>query len=322
MRAVLDWFTAVGRQLTSVPVWAIVAVTVLRLVQSLLNGLAWTVTLRAAYPDAPIRYRHILAADMGGVAINQVAPAQAGTVTMHALFLGMIPGASVPGLAGAQVAQTLFYAVAGAVLYIVLLLGQPGFVGVLLGPVTAHPVVTAVIVAALAAITVVVVRRAHRRIAHVMRTARDGAAILRTPRRYLLGVALPQAGVYGLRLATMAILMHVFGVTATLGTVLLMQAAGSLANFVSITPGGIGVEQAIASAALYGAATSATVAAYSFGQQILLAAINIAAGLVALMLAFGRRGTGRILRDAWHRVRGPDDVGPGPDRRRPSEDAA
>ena len=75
-----------------------------------------------------------------------------------------------------------------------------------------------------------------------------------------------------------------------------MSVAGgnSIANTVSVTPGGVGVNQATNVAALDSVTDAATATAYSLGQQLAVTAWNIAFALVVVVWAFGWTG-GKIL---------------------------
>jgi hypothetical protein len=68
----------------------------------------------------------------------------------------------------------------------------------------------------------------------------------------------------------------------------------SIANTVSVTPGGVGVNQAANAAALHDVTDTATATAYSLGQQLAVTAWNIAFAVVLVMWAFGWSG-GKIL---------------------------
>ena len=64
----------------------------------------------------------------------------------------------------------------------------------------------------------------------------------------------------------------------------------SIANTVSVTPGGVGVNQAANVAALGDVTDAATATAYSLGQQLAITAWNIVVALVAVTFAFGWSG--------------------------------
>jgi hypothetical protein len=68
----------------------------------------------------------------------------------------------------------------------------------------------------------------------------------------------------------------------------------SIANTVSVTPGGVGVNQAANVATLDSVTDSATATAYSLGQQLAITAWNIAFAIVIVIWAFGWKG-GKLL---------------------------
>ena len=68
----------------------------------------------------------------------------------------------------------------------------------------------------------------------------------------------------------------------------------SLANTVSATPGGVGVNQAVNVVALDSVTDSATATAYSLGQQLTVTAWNILFGVAVVVWGFGWSG-GRTL---------------------------
>jgi hypothetical protein len=75
-----------------------------------------------------------------------------------------------------------------------------------------------------------------------------------------------------------------------------MSVAGgnSIANTVSVTPGGVGVNQAANVAALNSVTDPATATAYSLGQQLAITAFNVVFAIVLVAWAFGWAG-GRLL---------------------------
>ena len=68
----------------------------------------------------------------------------------------------------------------------------------------------------------------------------------------------------------------------------------SLANTVSATPGGVGINQAVNSIALEDYTDAATATAYSLGQQLAITAWNIGFAVVLVVWAFGWSG-GKLL---------------------------
>ena len=73
-----------------------------------------------------------------------------------------------------------------------------------------------------------------------------------------------------------------------------VMGGNSIANTVSVTPGGVGVNQATNVAALDDVTDAATATAYSLGQQLAITAWNIAFAVVLVVWAFGWTG-GKLL---------------------------
>ena len=75
-----------------------------------------------------------------------------------------------------------------------------------------------------------------------------------------------------------------------------MQVTLSLATLVPATPGGIGTEQAFLADILRGAAPSSVLLAFSVGMRITLTAVNVIAGIVAILLTLGNAALRRADR--------------------------
>jgi uncharacterized membrane protein YjjB (DUF3815 family) len=75
-----------------------------------------------------------------------------------------------------------------------------------------------------------------------------------------------------------------------------VQGVQVVATIVPLTPGGAGVQQALLVTVFAGAASGATVAAYSVGQQIALAAFTLLVGFACLALIFNIRSFKEVIR--------------------------
>ena len=100
-----------------------------------------------------------------------------------------------------------------------------------------------------------------------MAKAAQGGAILARPRQYLVRVALPSFGAWVAKLGVIAVFLTGYGITVTFHSVMSVVGGNSIANTVSVTPGGVGVNQATNVAALSDVTDAATATAYSLGQQ-------------------------------------------------------
>ena len=77
--------------------------------------------------------------------------------------------------------------------------------------------------------------------------------------------------------------------------VLLVLGVNAIASLLPFTPGGAGVQQALLLKVFAGTATSATVAAYSVGQQIAIAAFSLGLGFAALVFIFKFRSFKAVI---------------------------
>src|SRR4051794_12721910 len=141
-----DWFSDLWDALSSVSLWVLALGLAFQTAQTLLVALAWRNILRAAYPrGAALRYREILSYYAGGVGLNSILPASAGTVTMLGLFRTTIPGSTVAGLVGATAVENIFFVAMAVLVYLWLFLGVAGSFEVELGWFADHWLATLVI---------------------------------------------------------------------------------------------------------------------------------------------------------------------------------
>ena len=236
----------------------------------------------------------MLAAYAVGPALNGVLPANLGTVVMLLMFVAIIPGANLPGVLGGMVVQKIFFTVAGAFVYAYLFLSVPGSFDLQLPALHDHPVLALAIVAVAAMLLVVLGRIFWRKLQGLWAKAVQGGAILARRRDYALKVALPSFGAWLAKLGVIAVFLAGYGITVSFHTVMSVMGGNSIANTVSVTPGGVGVNQATNVAALNDVTDAATATAYSLGQQLAITAWNIAFAVVLVIWAFGWTG-GKLL---------------------------
>ena len=291
---VTGWFSDLWDALTGIGVGYLAAGWVLQTVQTTLTALGWYFILRAGFPDAPMRYRQILAAYAAGVALNGFLPANIGTVAMLLMYVAIIPGANLPGVLGGMVVQKIFFTVSGAFVYVYLFASVPGTFERQLALPHDHPVLTGVAVVGAAVLLVLLARIFWRKLKGLWEKAKRGGAILARPREYVVRVVLPSFVAWIAKLGVIAVFLAAYGITVSFHSVMSVAGGNSIANTVSVTPGGVGVNQATNVAALSGTTDAATATAYSLGQQLAITAWNIAFALVIVTWAFGWSG-GRAL---------------------------
>jgi len=291
---VVGWFESLWDTLTEISLGYLVAGLSLQTVQTTLTALGWYAILRAGYPDAPVAYRHVLAAYAAGIAMNGFLPANIGTLAMLLMFLAIIPGATFPGVLGAMVVQKIFFTVAGTAVYLYLFLSVPGSFELQLGGPQDNPVVTLLILLGGVVLLVVLARVFWRKLQGLWAKAKEGGAILATPRRYVVRVLAPSFVAWVAKLGVVGVFLAAYGIPVTFHTIMSVVGGNSLANTVSATPGGVGVNQAVNAASLNDVTDTATATAYSIGQQLAVTAWNIVFALAVVVWAFGWTG-GRAL---------------------------
>ena len=291
---VRGWFSEVWDALTAISFAYLVAGWTLQTMGTTLTALGWYFILRAGFPSAPILYRGILAAYAAGVALNGFLPANIGTFVMLLMFVAIIPGANLPGVLGGMVVQKIFFTVAGTFVYVYLFTSVAGSFELQLNALHDHPLLALGIAAGAVMLIVILGRVFWHKLRGLWQKAKQGGAILARPRVYLVRVALPSLGAYVAKLGVIAVFLAGYGIPVTFHTVMSVQGGNSIANTVSVTPGGVGVNQAANVASLDSVTDTATATAYSVGQQLAITAWNIAFAVVMVVWAFGWSG-GKLL---------------------------
>jgi uncharacterized membrane protein YbhN (UPF0104 family) len=124
---------------------------------------------------------------------------------------------------------------------------------------------------------------------------RQGLTVLFDRRRYLREVFAVQLGAWVFRFTAFFFLLSAFNVGGSVRNVLLVLGVNAVAALVPFTPGGAGVQQALLVKVFSGTATGATVAAYSVGQQIAIAAFTFGVGFAALVWVFRIRSFKEVI---------------------------
>jgi uncharacterized membrane protein YbhN (UPF0104 family) len=291
---VRGWFSELWDSLRSIDIEYLLGGWALQTLQTTLTALAWYFILRAGFPEGAPQYLQVLAAYAAGVALNGFLPANIGTFVMLLMFVALIPSATLSGVLGGMVVQKIFFTLAGAFVYVYLFLEVAGSLELQLNLLHDHPVLVPLVLAGVVLLIVVVVRAFWSRLKGLWEKAKRGGAILARPRDYLLKVALPSLGAWLAKLSVTAVFLAAYSIPVTFHTVMTVIGGNSLANVVSATPGGVGVNQAINAASLTDVTDRATATAYSLGQQLAVTAWNVAFALLIVVWAFGWTG-GKLL---------------------------
>jgi uncharacterized membrane protein YbhN (UPF0104 family) len=296
---VRGWLDSVWDALTNISFWYLAAGWAVQTVQTTLTALAWYFILRAGFPQAPLSYLQVLAAYAAGVALNGFLPANIGTFVMLLMFVAMIPGANFPGVLGGMVVQKIFFTAVGTLVYLYLFLSVEGSFELQLNFPHDHPALTLLILAGGAFLIVLLARIFWRKLKGLWAKAKQGGAILARPRDYFLKVFLPSLGAWLAKLGVTAIFLAGYGIPVTFHSIMSVIGGNSLANTVSATPGGVGINQAVNSIALSDYTDAATATAYSLGQQLAITAWNIGFAVVVLVWAFGWTGGKLLVKESY-----------------------
>ena len=296
---VRGWLSSVWDALTEISAAYLIAGWAVQSVQTTLTALAWYFILRAGFPHAPLSYLQVLAAYAAGVALNGFLPANIGTFVMLLMFVAIIPGSSFAGVLGGMVVQKIFFTAVGTLVYLYLFLSVGGSFELQLNFPHDHPGLTILILAGGAFLLVLLARIFWRKLQGLWAKAKQGGAILARPRDYILKVLLPSAGAWLAKLGVTAIFLAGYGIPVTFHSIMSVIGGNSLANTVSATPGGVGVNQAVNAIALENYTDTATATAYSLGQQLAITAFNIVFATILVVWAFGWTGGKLLVRQSY-----------------------
>jgi uncharacterized membrane protein YbhN (UPF0104 family) len=297
---VSDWIRELFRKIREVPAWAVVAGVLLQSAQTTLAAVAWLAILRAAYPRVHITFRLILAAYATSVAMNSFLPANIGTWVMLIMFTSVIAGATFTAMLSGIAVQKIPFSVFNIAVYLYLFLSVAGSFSIKLSGLADHWVVAVAIAGGLV-VAIFLATRVFRRQWHKLREQLlVGGAILGSPRKTFTGLVLPELGSYLARLGIIAVFLGAYSIPVTFHNVAAVTASNSISNSVSLTPGGVGVTQAMNSAALKKQTNPSTATAYSASQQLITSAWNVVFALILVSWVFGWSG-GKDLVEASYR---------------------
>jgi uncharacterized membrane protein YbhN (UPF0104 family) len=268
-----------------------------------LRARAWFNILRAAYPGERFAYRRIWGAYFAAYGFNGVVPARGGDIIK--LFLGKtsVPRSSYPAVASSMLVENVFDATMG-----VFILTFAFTQGVFPKPpdfseipafdlqfFASHPRFTLFVLTALAILGLIAFALLSARVRAFWARVRQGFTILFDRRRYFREVWLVQFAGWCFRFAAFWMLLEAFNVGGSVRNVLLVLGVYAVAAVVPFTPGGAGVQQALLVNVFAGTAAGATIAAWSVGQQIAIAAWTLAVGFGALFFIFRFRSFKEVI---------------------------
>jgi len=291
----IDWLQQLWDTLTSVSLPVLILGLALQTVQMALVALAWRNILRAAYPEGGVRYRPIAAYYAGGVGLNAILPASAGTAAMIGLFRARIRGSTVAGLLGATVVQNIFFVLVSIIVYTWMFLEVAGSFDVKLEWFHDHPTATFVIIVGGIALVAVTLRILYKRFRSTWENAKDGGQILSDRPAFLKQVVAVEAASYAARMGVNATFMYAFHVPVSIRNIFLIVGASGISSTLALLPGAVGVQTALATVVLKGVAPTEVITAYTVGQSLIITAWNVLVGFVLLSKEIGWPATKALM---------------------------
>jgi len=260
--------------------------------------------LRAAYPTERFQWRNIWGAYVAAYGVNMVFPARFGNIVRLFLTKTSVPNSSYPAVASSFLVDTVFdLSVAVPILIFAFTQGvfpkPPDFSKLSafdLSYLAAHPQFTLFLLTFLAVLVLVLFAFLSVRVRAFWARVRQGVTILTDRRRYFREVWSVQAVAWLSRFGAFWCFLDAFHVGGSVRNVLLVYGVAAVSSLIPLTPGGAGVQQALLVKVFAGSAAGATVAAYSVGQQIAIAAFSAGLGFVALALVFRMRSFKEVIR--------------------------
>ena len=259
--------------------------------------------LRAAYPQERIEFLKVWGAYFAGYGFNSVIPARGGDVVRLFLTKNAVPNASYPAVAASFAVEIVFDVMMGT-----LILTFAFTQGVFPKPpdfsdlpafdlafFAQHPRFTLFLLTFLAVAGLVTVAMLSLRMKAFWARVRQGLTILYDRERFVREVLAVQFAGWLLRFTAFWFLLEAFNVGGSVKNVLLVLGVNAVAAAVPFTPGGAGVQQALLVKVFSGTAAGATVAAYSVGQQIAIAAFTFGVGFAALVWVFRIRSFKEVI---------------------------
>ena len=299
---VWGWISELWDTLTDISIVYILLGCIFQALQTTLTALGWYGILRYAYPGG-VTYMPVLASYAAGVALNNFLPANIGTFVTLVMYVAIVRGSTFPGILAGYLVQKIFYMVIGTLIYLYLFLQIEGSFDFRFGgerdAITNHPVLVLGIIGGGLFLIVLLVRIFWRWVKGMWVKAKKGAAILGDLGAYTRLVLLPQMGGYVAKVLVIIIFLAAYSIPVTFGSVMSVLGSNQLANLLSLTPGGLGVNQAFNSFALSSYTSNTTATAYSLGQQLVTTAFNVGFAIVLICIVFGWSGGSKLVKDSY-----------------------
>jgi uncharacterized membrane protein YbhN (UPF0104 family) len=299
---VWGWLQNLWDTLSEISLGYIVLGCLFQGLQTFFTALGWYGILNYAY-RGQVTFMPVLASYAAGVALNNFLPANIGTLVTLLMYVAIIEHANFPGVLAGYVVQKIFYFIIGTLIYIYLfaeLAGSFSFqFGGIRDAISGHWVLILVIVVGGGFLIYVLLRSFWAWFKKMWAKAKEGAAILGDLHAYLRTVLLPQVLGYISKVLVVIVFLAAYSIPITFGSVMSVLGSNQLANILSVTPGGVGVNQAFNTFALGSYTDSTTATAYSVAQQLITTAFNVLFALALVCYVFGWSGGSQLVRQSY-----------------------
>jgi uncharacterized membrane protein YbhN (UPF0104 family) len=296
------WLSELWDTVTEISFGYIVLGCLFQGLQTVLTALGWYGILRYAYPRG-VTFMPVLAAYAAGVALNNFLPANIGTFVTLLMYVAIVRGSTFPGVLAGYVVQKIFYCIIGTLIYIYLFTAVAGSFDFRFGDerdaLTNHPVLILGIAFGALFLLVMLARIFWGWVKKMWARAKEGAAILGDLGAYVKLVLIPQMGGYVAKVMVIVVFLAAYKIPVTFGSVMSVLGSNQLANILSFTPGGVGVNQAFNSFALDSYTDKTTATAYSISQQLITTAFNVGFAVILICVVFGWSGGSQLVRRSY-----------------------
>jgi uncharacterized membrane protein YbhN (UPF0104 family) len=258
---------------------------------------AWRNIVRAAYPDAAVRWPQMFGAYVAGTGVNALIPARGGDVVRLYLAKHRVEGSTYTTLVSTSLLQTLFdmtvagcfvlWALTQHVLPGVNVLKSPSLPSLDYGWAFRHPTVGLILFGLLLLFGTALVAWIAEHVEKFRAKVAQGFAAFRDRSYYLRRVVAWQLVDWTLRLVAVFFFLRAFGIPATLHNALLVQVSQSLATILPVSPGGIGTEQALLVYIFRHVTSKSMALSFSVGMRVTLLVVNALVGFGAILLMTG-----------------------------------
>ena len=175
----------------------------------------------------------VFAAYAACVALNNILPANMGTIVMFVMLTTVIASATFAGLIGGFGVQKIFFVLAGAFVYLYLFLSVPGSFDIDFSWIKEHPWATAILVVSGVAVIVLVMRTFWPKVVKWWEQAKEGGKILGRPGAYFGRVFFPEFIAWVASLCVVAIFLAAYAIPVTFHSVMTVVGSNSISNTVA-----------------------------------------------------------------------------------------